>query len=314
MQTTQEPAKIIVSEGEGAEFVVELGERLTIGRAPGNDLVLQDSMASRNHAEIRRMGDGRYRITDIGSSNGTWLNGRRLTVPRELENGDQIAIGGAQMRFIAPRMEPQEEPSMGTGTALFLRSELVIVMVADIRNYTAMSEVLPNREFSLLISDWFRESSEIIKKHGGTVDKFIGDAVMSYWVSLKKSDPSSEINASLNASLALFDRAALFSSRLSREFPGHEFRIGIGMSMGDAMMGNVGSGENQSFTVVGDSVNIAFRLESLTKTKGVQLILMRNMVESADRRFRFRDLGETEVKGRHEPVPICALEQSGRQS
>ncbi len=82
----------------------------------------------------------------------------------------------------------------------------------------------------------------------------------------------------------------------------------MGLNVGDAMLGNVGTGENQSFTVVGDSVNVAFRLESLTKEKSAPVVVSRSVVDAADREFRFRDLGLGEVKGRKEPVSIWALE------
>lgn len=308
MESGGNTAKIVVTTEAKPEAVIELADRLTIGRSTANQLVLEDQKASRSHAEIRHLGGGRYRLSDLGSANGTWLNGRRITVPKELENGDQVIIGSTQLRFVAPvRMEVQNALSI-TGTALFMRDERVVVLVADIRNYTSMSEVLPNREFSRIVSEWFREASEIIEKNGGTIDKFIGDAVMAYWVSGSRSDPSSEVNAALRTALGLVDRAVSFSTRLGTEFPGYSFRIGVGLNVGDAMLGNVGTGENQSFTVVGDSVNVAFRLESLTKEKSAPVVVSRSVVDAADREFRFRDLGLGEVKGRKEPVSIWALE------
>ncbi len=304
-------ARIVVTPEGKPEAVVQLADRLTIGRSTANQLVLEDQKASRSHAEIRHLGAGRYRLSDLGSANGTWLNGRRISVPKELEDGDLIVIGSVQLRFVAP---PKTEAAAGarketaTGTALFMRNERVVVLVADIRNYTSMSEALPNREFSRIISEWFREASDIIEENDGTIDKFIGDAVMVYWVNANRSDPSGEVNAALRATRGLIDRAAAFSTRFASEFPGHEFRIGVGLNAGEAMLGNVGTGENQSFTVVGDSVNVAFRLESLTKEKGSPVVVSRSIVDAADAGFRFRDLGLAEVKGRREPVSIWALE------
>ncbi len=301
-------AKIVVTFEGGPEQVIELADRLTVGRSTTNQLVLEDQKASRNHAEIRHLGGGRYRVSDLGSANGTWLNGRRVTAPRELENGDQLVIGATRLRFVAQVNAEVQNAVSATGTALFLRDEKVVVLVADIRNYTSMSEVLPGRGFSRIVSDWFRQASEIIEKHGGTIDKFIGDAVMAYWVSASRSDPSNEVNAALRTALGLIDRATSFSARLGAEFPGHSFRIGVGLNVGDAMLGNVGTGENQSFTVVGDSVNVAFRLESLTKEKSTPVVVSRSIVDAADRGFGFQDLGLGEVKGRKEPVSIWALE------
>ena len=312
MEPVGNTAKIVVTPEGKPEAVIELADRLTIGRSTTNQLVLEDQKASRSHAEIRHLGGGRYRLSDLGSANGTWLNGRRVSIPKELDNGDQIVIGSVQLRFVAPvkTEAPGVERATATGTALFMRNERIVVLVADIRNYTSMSEVLPNREFSRIVSEWFREASDIIENNDGTIDKFIGDAVMTYWVSTTRSDCSNEVNAALRTTRGLIDKAATFSTRLAAEFPGYSFRIGVGLNSGEAMLGNVGTGENQSFTVVGDSVNVAFRLESLTKEKTSPVIVSRSIVEAADREFQFLDLGLAEVKGRKEPVSIWALELS----
>src|SRR6185312_13882130 len=135
------------------ERTVEVGDILTIGRSPGNGLVLEDQQASRRHAEIRGLGAGRFSLQDAGSANGTWVNGRRLAAPGELRNGDVISIGNARLRFFGPVPEsPPEAPpgtAMSAGTDLSFRNETAVILVADIRNYTRMSEVLPARDFSL---------------------------------------------------------------------------------------------------------------------------------------------------------------------
>jgi len=304
-----EPARVIMNPGESTEQSFVVGERMTIGRSPSNSLILDDQSASRHHAELRHVGGGRYRITDVGSANGTWVNGRRLTVPRELEDGDQVLVGKVRLRFAAPATRETSEGSLtgGSGTAVSLRGETVVVLVSDIRNYTGMSEVLPNREFSNLISDWFREITATVERNAGTVDKFIGDAVLAYWVAVDAASPQKEIHAALRATREMIEQAEVFSARLSSEFSGHTFRIGVGLNVGEVMMGNVGTGEVQSFTIVGDPVNIAFRLESLTKQHGVPVIVSSAIAEHMPRGMTLQDLGKTEIHGRKEPVSICAL-------
>jgi adenylate cyclase len=305
----EQAAKLIVTTLDRPEDAIVLGDMLTIGRAPTNQLVLEDKRASRNHAEIRRVA-GRYRLSDLGSFNGTWIKGRRLTAPKDLEDGDEILIGAIQLRFVAPVEERSAPVAAETGTVLSMRSETVVVLVADIRNFTTMSESLPNSEFSRLISDWFREATDIIEGNGGTVDKYIGDAVMAFWIVQERSEPCREVNASLEAARGLIRRAGVFSERVAAQFPGRSFRIGVGLNMGPAMMGNIGTSKNQSFTILGDSVNIAFRLEALSKEKGSPVILGSNMRECASPSYHFLDLGQAEVKGRVEPVPICGLAES----
>jgi adenylate cyclase len=243
----------------------------------------------------------------LGSANGTWVNGRRLTVPKDLEDGDEIQVGRVKLVYQAPVMPAPDDLSMAPSTKFAMRTEHVVVLVADIRNYTGMSEALPGAEFSQLISSWFRESSHIIEKNSGIVDKFIGDAIMAFWITSSKSDHPKEVKLALQTVTELMARAHVFSSRLNNEFPEYEFRIGVALNCGDAILGNVGTGENQSFTIVGDSVNVAFRLEALTKEKNVPVIVGRGIVGAAGNEYQFSDLGEVQVKGRKEPVPIWSL-------
>jgi class 3 adenylate cyclase len=306
-QFGEEVAKLIVTAPDKPAIVIELPNLLTIGRSPTNQLVVDDQNASRMHAEIRLIAGGRYCLFDVGSSNGTWLNGRRITAPQNLVDGDQITIGDVHVHFKASGVAGTNDASLNSGTALLMRNELVIVLVADIRNYTTMSEVLPSVEFSRTISDWFRKASDIIEKNGGMVDKFIGDAVMAFWVVAARSDPGRETDAALDSAQDLIACAEAFSREFSIHFPGYLFRIGVGLNMGEALLGNVGTGKNQSFTVVGDSVNVAFRLEALSKEKGAAIIVGCSIMEHARKTYDFENLGFVEVKGRVESVPVYAL-------
>jgi len=189
-----------------------------------------------------------------------------------------------------------------------MSNELVVVLVCDIRNYTSMSESLSGEDFTQFISEWFRQASEVIENHEGTIDKFIGDAVMAYWVVRNRGEPAGIINEALRATSDLIDLATAFSRRLGVKFEGHEFRIGVALNMGQAVFGNIGTSEIQSFTIVGDSVNVTFRLESLTKEKGRSVIVSATIAENAGPQFAFESLGQVEVKGRREPVSILALE------
>jgi len=311
LKQTDEPAKLVVASIDKPEVPIEVGDLLTIGRSPTNQLVIDDNRASRNHAEIRKVA-GRYRLSDLGSFNGTWVNGRRLTVPKDLEGGDEILIGAVQLRFLAPRAKAADETPAAAATRQAMTNRLVVVLVADVRNFTTMSESLPKSEFSLLISNWFREASDIIEAKGGTIDKYIGDAVMAFWVVVNNSEPSKEVDAALETSRELFARAGVFSARISSQFAGYQFRIGIGLNMGPAMMGNVGTSKNPSFSILGDSVNVAFRLEALSKEKGFPIIAGRSVTDCASGSWRLTDLGLVEVKGRVQPVHVCGIACEGQ--
>lgn len=301
-------AKLLVRSQGQPESEVELDDNLSIGRSAHNQLVLDDVKVSRQHAEIRRVEGNYYRLSDLASSNGTWVNGQRLTVPKDLEDGDIIEIGSVKMQFITLECGAASKMTASPGTIQSMRNVTAVILVADIRKFTAMSEILPKDAFSRFISGWFRECSDIIEKNKGTIDKFIGDAVMAYWIVESSAEPGRQVNSSLSAAQELIKRAEIFSKQLSNQFPGNLFRIGIGLNLGEAVLGNVGTGKIQSFTVVGDCVNVAFRLEALTKEKNSAVLCSKCIADRASPNFRFRGLGEAEVKGRKEPLLIYALE------
>ena len=309
MQQQASTARLIITT-EGRDLqVVEIGGRLTIGRSTSSGLVLDEKTASRNHAEVRLVGRRRYQLADVGSANGTWLNGRRITTPQDLADGDQIQVGAVRMKFVAPA-DPQVSHSKtaASGTVLDIRNEVVVVLVSDVRNYTTMSEAFPTREFSEIMTHWFRETTAIVKANMGTVDKFIGDAVMAYWVAEVKADPAQEVGAALSAARAIVRSSRDFSESFTSRFPGYSFEIGVGLNLGPAMLCNVGNAEHQSFTAVGDTINVAFRLEPFSKSKGYSIIVSGELATIAASRYRFHELGQTEVKGRRQPIAIFGLE------
>lgn len=304
-------ARLRIEQQDEPEREVELGDHLTIGRSLSNDLVIRDSNASRSHAEIRPDPSGRYRLFDLGSINGTWLNGKRVAVPADLGHGDVIEIGAVSLHFMDYREDrPISEPTGPTTaleTSVAMKKISVIVLVSDIRNYTGMSERLETNAFSALISDWFRDAGERIQAHGGTIDKFIGDAVMAYWIVRNPENPREQVAQALTTAKETIALAAQYCERIGRDFPGNRFAVGIGINSGIAIIGNVGASVKQDFTVVGDTVNVAFRLERLSKEKGEAVILSGDVVEYASKWFKFKDLGEVQVKGREEAVPVWAM-------
>jgi adenylate cyclase len=305
-----ERAELILTIPGEQERAVRFSNVLMVGRSNACQVVLADPQVSRNHAEIRLLA-GRYRLSDLGSVNGTWLNGQRITVPSDLEDGDEIQIGSVMLRFRAPAVVEPRDASGAPVTRFQTRTECIVVLVADIRNYTGMSEVLPSNEFSQIVSEWFREASNVIERHKGMIDKFIGDTIMACWVAAKP-DLSEEINQSLQTASELISLAGVFSRGLSSRFPGHTFQVGIGLNTGLAIQGNVGTRKNQSFTVVGDCVNVAFRLQTLTKDKMAPVIVSGSIKQFATSEYHFEDLGEVTLRGRKDPVSVWALNVESR--
>jgi len=174
------------------------------------------------------------------------------------------------------------------------------VLFADIRNFTQISEQLSAHELTQLLNDFFSPITEVIFNNNGTVDKYVGDMVMAFWGAPLK-DESHEHNA-LSAALQMMTVAQSLSTQFSKKgWP--EINIGIGINTGEMNVGDMGSRFRRSYTVIGDSVNLASRLESLTKYYGID-ILVGDKTKTSNGKFHFQTIDKVKVKGKDIPVTI----------
>lgn len=247
----------------------------TVGRSDDNNLVLPDRWISRNHAMIQAMETGEFYLIDLGSRNGSFVNGRRVSVPVTLRDADQITFGQTELQFFCPR-EPgaqgeHEEPNRElTATATLHLRRLISVVVVDIRDFTVMTRQIDETILSEAIGTWFRCAGEIIGRYGSRVDKYIGDAVMAVWIHGEETvDPQELLNI-----LQAINALAKMTTQLHKQFPlPFPLRIGAGLNTGHAMVGNTGTGDRPDYTAIGDTVNSAFRFESSTKQLGLDVAL-----------------------------------------
>jgi adenylate cyclase len=269
---------LLIHSPEGLDRVnLSLGSYWTIGRSRDSSIVLKDQATSRKHAMVQVMNSGQFYLIDLGSRNGSFIHGRRVSIPVVLQNGDRITLGQTQIEFFNPREvaaladEDREDPSSTT----LIRSNrcLITVMVMDIRDFTGLTRKLGEELLSEVMGTWFRQAGEIIRQHDSWVDKYIGDAVMAVWIhNVTDRDPMTP-QEMLKVLRALQDLHAM-SSALNQQFPlPQEIRVGVGVNTGPAMVGQMGSGSNPEYTALGDTVNAAFRLESATKEIGVDIAL-----------------------------------------
>jgi adenylate cyclase len=173
------------------------------------------------------------------------------------------------------------------------------VLFSDIRGFTTLSEQHSAEEIVDILNRYFSLQVDTIFKFGGTLDKFIGDAIMAFW-GAPEDDPDQAINA-VRAALEMLDNLHTFREALSSE--GIEFDVGIGLHTGQAVVGFIGSETRKDYTVIGDTVNLASRLEGLTK--GIARVLISQ--ETKDRcsdLFEYTEHGSHQVKGREEAVTV----------
>jgi len=181
----------------------------------------------------------------------------------------------------------------------------VTVLFSDIRNFTTLSEKLDAHEVVEFLNQYFERVCAIILEQGGTIDKYIGDAVMVQF-GAPVSYPDHAARA-LRAALAMREAAGEFISWMSERFADRNlpaFNIGIGIHTGEAIVGNVGSSRRMEYTVIGDTVNLASRLESASKTLGCMIVASSVTLKAAgvDIRTGLHDV--IHVKGRETPVEI----------
>lgn len=190
-------------------------------------------------------------------------------------------------------------------------SREMTVLFADIRNFTAISESMPANRLKKLLNDFFTPMTRIIFNNRGTIDKYVGDMIMAFWGAPLR-DEQHALHATRTALEMLEEVERL--KPVFREAGYPEINIGIGINSGIMNVGDMGSQYRRSYTVIGDSVNLASRLESLTKHYGVNLIVSettRNLIEE----YMFFHLDLVQVKGKTEAVhiyqPMCLKETTG---
>ncbi|MEW6647661.1 MAG: adenylate/guanylate cyclase domain-containing protein [Pseudomonadota bacterium] len=280
---------------------VPCGSALTIGRDKSNNIVLSDLLVSRNHAMVRRLGGGDYYVIDSGSSNGTSVNGGRVSAPTRLRNGDRIAIGLTEFVFEQGIQPAHFNDSVSFQQTVIFHAPVIkeiTVLVADIRNYTGLSEQVPIQTLSRLMSKWFQDVSDIIQDGGGTIDKFIGDCVFVRWDNERAQD-------SVMQALRTAWRIAEATARLKLTFPElpQPLRIGAGINTGQASLG-IGADN----TALGDAVNTAFRLESATKELGCDIALSETAYRHLHERHWRGKQQALSLRGKQEPVSLLGLD------
>ena len=179
----------------------------------------------------------------------------------------------------------------------------VTILVTDIRGYTSMSEKIGADLLAQVLSRWCRAASEIVGNNGGVVDKFIGDAIMVRWTDDGQLDVSPVV-----AALRTAHELNTEVGRIGAEFPDlpHKLKIGVGINTGQAVLGNVG-GSNKDYTALGDSVNLAFRFESASKTLGKDVVIGPKSYEQLPEEIYESHIESVEVKGKEKPISVCAL-------
>jgi adenylate cyclase len=182
----------------------------------------------------------------------------------------------------------------------------MVVFFSDIRDFTSISEKLKPEDLTELLNKYLTSMTDIIMENKGVVDKYIGDAIMAFWGAPVENED--KVSCACLSVISM----SLKLKELNRELVGLNFpeiKIGMGLNLGEMVVGNMGSKNRFNYTVMGDEVNFASRLEGLNKIYGTECLVSLSIYEKLenDVRFIFRFIDNVIVKGKKEPKKIYEL-------
>jgi adenylate cyclase len=179
------------------------------------------------------------------------------------------------------------------------------ILFSDIRDFTGFSEALPASNLIEMLNRYFARMSELVVENGGLVNKFGGDSLLAVFGSPLNPGPD-HADRAVRSALGMVNALVEFNQEEARAYL-PEIMIGIGIATGDIVAGNVGSARKLEYTVLGDAVNVASRLQTMTKEVGYQVLTNAETARAAPDAARFEEVGEVEVRGRLKKVRVFAV-------
>lgn len=219
------------------------------------------------------------------------------------EQAERRWVRGAFSRYVASDLV---ETLAQNPDALTLGGQMrpMTILFMDVRSFTSISETMDAQKLTGFLNDLLTPLTDVILSHRGTVDKYMGDAIMAFW-NAPLDDPDHEAHA-CEAALAMADAADAFNARFAGDYP--PVAIGIGMNSGECCVGNLGSTRRFDYSVIGDDVNVASRLEAQTKGYGVTIVVGPSTAEVAmPRGYRCLSIDKIRVKGKEQALEVFAL-------
>ncbi len=256
-------------EPGGRKFALTDGMSWAIGRGDGCAVMLDSRSVSRLHALIQRRDAGDFSLVDLGSRNGSFVNGRRVGLPMVLNDRDHLVFGDQELVFRNHSEVSASAPltafdTRNAPTTSLHTHTLTTIVVVDIRDFTRFARTVSEAVLSQTVGTWFLRVGQVTQRLGSWAQRYIGDATMAVWV----HDAPTNLRAELMRALRAVDQIRAVTSELSRTLPlPAPLRIGAGVNTGPAIVGGA------DYTALGDTVNAAFRLEAATKAMGLGVAL-----------------------------------------
>ncbi len=270
--------------------------RTTIGRAGlrENIVELDDPTVSRTHATIIQA-EGHYIIQPDGAR-PVWVNGDPVNTMAILGDEDLVQLGSQMLRFRSYRAK---------GKPRALIPQQATILFSDIWNYTSMAESRPLEETIGQLNEVYKKLGRVIINNHGTLMTYLGDAMMAVFGSEENFESHSENHAeqAVRAALEMLEAMSELNQEWSQS-PFPQLKLGIGVATGEVMVGDVGVTGHREFAAMGDTTNVASRIEKLTRDFGVHLLINEETARQVQATFHLRELDTVEVKGRRKPVTL----------
>jgi len=249
-----------------------------LGRAASNHIVVADDRASRRHAMVQAQGADEYWLVDLGSANGTYLNGRRLTRASRLTDQDRIELAGRTFTFRQDRPGQAATAHLATeNTVQDIRAMPCWLLVADIEGSTQLVTKMPTEEASQMTGRWLAACKQIVDENGGAINKFLGDGFFAYW-------PARDAGTGPAVARAVTSLRALQSSGTP------PFRLVL--HLGKVCLGGASLGEE---SLLGAEVNFVFRMEKLASSIGQSFLVSEAAASDLVARLSLQDVGRHPV-------------------
>jgi adenylate cyclase len=185
-------------------------------------------------------------------------------------------------------------------------TKLVAILFSYIRSYSVVTARTSPQTLVAQLNEYFSAMVECVFENGGTLDKFIGDALMASWGSLDSRGAQQDASSAVRAALAMQERLRSLNE-IWKECDWPQLRVGMAVNYGDVVVGNVGSPQRMEFTLIGDAVNVSWRLQEMTKTTRTGLILSESVAALVAHEFDLYSLGMTTLDDSHQPCEMFGV-------
>ncbi|SRR5581483_4053919 len=270
-----------------------IGKTCSLGRAKDSNVVFASPKVSRRHAIVHAQGGSEFSLVDLGSSNGTHVNGRRVIAPVVLHDGDIIQIGEQNVIF---RLE---QDSLGGDEIYVTQSQMTVrdvneltcwFLLLDIKDFVQLSGELQTEELARLVGSWLAECRRVIEEHGGTLSKFLGDGMLVYW-DVRFAEAS-------NVAAAL----QVLCGMQAQGRPAFRWALHFGSAVFGAA---AAPGE---VSALGQDLNFLFRIERVAATNKFPCVISAAARENLSGHINGKPLGVFMIKGLEGEHPLFGCE------